>query len=158
MPTFRLFTVVVLPVVLAACGGGVDRVTEQQCPSVGVLATADSWQSGAVTAQLQTAQLSCFISRNDDNLLAEVSVDGRISAAGVPLNMFVAALNEKGEVTARTQLRVTPGTEAFSYKLPRIAYGRKGTETVKARLVVGFVLTDAQLQANRAEYRKKLGL
>jgi hypothetical protein len=41
--------------------------------------------------------------------------------------------------------------------LPPVIYGKKGDGS-KARLVAGFVLTPAQLAANRADYRQKLGL
>lgn len=153
----RILSVCLLPMLLAGCAAGVDQVTSRQCPPVGVLATADSRLQDGATAHLDTARLICFLDNESNTLLAEVSIVGRTDAPGAPLDFFVASLNEQGEVTARTQMQVAPSLPAFSYKLPRLAYGKKGDDA-KARLVVGFVLNEAQLAANRAAYRKKLGL
>ena len=153
----RMTAVCLVPVLLAGCAAGVDRVKARQCPSVGVLATADSRTQSGSTAHLDTASLTCFLDNADGALLAEVTIAGRTDAPGAPLDFFVAALNEQGEVTARTQMEVAPSTPQFTYALPRLAYGKKGEEA-KARLVVGFVLNKKQLADNRAAYRKQLGL
>lgn len=148
-----------LAFVLAACGGPtLDEVVAKQCPPVGPLATADRLMVDGVEARLNTATLTCFVDRSEGDLLARVVVSGTVSKAGTNLPFFVAALNEQGEVISRTQFKVTPGSTGFSYPLPELPYGKLGAENLKARLVVGFVLTPAQLADNRALYAKRLGI
>ena len=70
---------------------------------------------------------------------------------------FLAALNENDAVTSRTQYKVRLTGGDFEITLPNMAYGEKGADQ-KPRLVIGFVLTQEQLAANRAFYLEKLGL
>ena len=150
---------VAMACVLAACGGPkVNEVLAEQCPPVAPLATADRFMVDGVEAKIDTATLTCFVDRAENDLLARVVVSGTVSKSGINLPFFVAALNEQGELIARTQFKVTPGSTAFSYPLPKLAYGKLGAENLKARLVVGFVLTPAQLADNRAFYAKQLGI
>ncbi len=155
----RLLAVAVIGVMMTACASsGVDRLAEDQCPAVDVLATADKLARDNVQAQLLSAKLDCFIDHDESALLAQVTLSGRVTASGIELPMFVAALAQNGTIIARTQFKTTPSENDFNYTLPRITYGEGGGETRKARLVVGFVLTAQQLADNRAGYRKKLGL
>ena len=143
---------------LMGCGASLDKVVEDQCPRVDVLVTADSWQQGGVTAQLQLAELTCFIDSKTDDLLAEVKVRGSVSQNGLSLPLFAAALNTKDEIVARTQVEISPSKTDYSLSLPKFVYGQKAAETAKARVVVGFVLTPEQLEANRRRFAKQLGL
>ena len=136
----------------------IDEIRAAQCPPVAPLATADYLQVDGATAHISDASLTCYIDKDTKDLLAEVTLFGRLSEPGVSLPFFVAALNEQGEVISRTQFKVTPSTTSYSYPLPKLAYGTFGSENLKARLVVGFVLTPAQLDANRAAYAKKIGI
>lgn len=147
-----------LGVSLAACGGGLDKVKENQCPPVNILATADSWQQGNVVAQLETVELTCFLDTKTDALQAEVQVRGNISAPGQPVSLFAAALNAQDEIVVRTQVKVTPSGPDFALTIPKFAYGQKAAESARARVVVGFVLSAEQLAANRRAYAAQLGL
>lgn len=144
---------------VAACGGpNIDAVIATQCPPVAPLATADRLMVDGVEAKIKTASLTCFVDRAENDLLARVVVSGTVSKTGPNLPFFVAALNEQGEIISRTQFKVTPGSTAFSYPLPNLAYAKFGAENVKARFVVGFVLTPAQLAENRTLYSQQLGI
>ncbi len=160
MKTTRLIAVAGFGLILSGClglGNNIDEVVQRQCPTVAVLTTADVLLVDGLTVEISKAELKCFINRNEeDELLASVTLSGRADGKRqVPL--FLAALDDNDVVTGRTQYRVTFPTGPFSIKLPNMAYGKKG-DGQKPRLVAGFVLTQAQLEANRAAYRKKLGL
>lgn len=142
---------------LASCAG-VDEIVENQCPEIAVLATADSWQGDGVAAQMDTVRLTCFVDSKTDELLADIQLTGTTSKAGTELAFFVATLNDKDAVTHRLQYKVTAGSTSFSFDLPRYVYATRATLPGKPRLVAGFVLSEAQLVANRAAYRKRLGL
>lgn len=157
MSKMRLIAVTLFSLALSACGG-VDQIVERQCPEIDVLATADSWRSGDVTAQLTSAQLTCFIDRDTDDLLADIKLQGTISESGVDVPFFIASLNKEDGVINRVQYQVKVGQTAFVYELPRYKYGARSALADKPRLVAGFVLTPAQLAANRTAYRKRLGM
>ncbi|CAI8203175.1 MAG: Uncharacterised protein [Alphaproteobacteria bacterium] len=160
MKTTRLIAVAGFGLILSGClglGNNIDEVVQRQCPTVAVLTTADVLVVDGLTVEISKAELKCFINLDEeDELLASVTLSGRGDAKRqVPL--FLAALDDKDVMTGRTQYRVTFPAGPFSIKLPNMAYGKKG-DGQKPRLVAGFVLTQAQLEANRAAYRKKLGL
>ncbi len=160
MKTTSLLVVIGFGLILSGClglGNNIDEVVQRQCPTVAVLTTADVLVVDGLTVEISKAELKCFINRDEeDELLASVTLSGRAGAKRqVPL--FLAALDDKDVVIGRTQYRVTIPAGPFSIKLPNMAYGKKGAGQ-KRRLVAGFVLTQAQLEANRAAYRKKLGL
>lgn len=155
----KIFALFVGAAAIAGCAGqSFNEVAVGQCPPVAPLATADGLSSGGVQARIGSVSLVCYVDGQNDDLLAEVSLSGTVSQSGIELPFFVAALDEKGSIINRTQMKVTPSAETFSYKLPKINYGRKGSENVKARLVVGFVLTPQQLAENRAAYAKSIGI
>ena len=154
----RFFAVLGLTLFVSAClGVDVDEVVQRQCPGVSVLNTADRLVVDGSTIEIDSASLKCFIDRdNNDELLAAVTLRGRADKKGqVPL--FLAALNENDAVTSRTQYKVRLSGGDYEITLPNMAYGEKGADQ-KPRLVIGFVLTQAQLAANRAFYLEKLGL
>ena len=154
----KTFTFLALGLSLAACGASLDKVVEAQCPPADVLVTADNWQQSGVRAQLIGAELECFIDSQTNELQASVQVRGTVSQAGTRLPLFAAALNTQDEIVARTQVQVTPSKTEYKLAIPKFVYGQKAAGSAKARVVVGFVLTPAQLQANRAAYAKQLGL
>ena len=156
---FSASSIAALGFLLAGCVGvGVDQVVEGECPPVAPLATADRLPANGFEARITAAQLSCYVDRGSGDLLAEVTLTGATDKSGVELPFFVAALDDKGVIISRTQMKVTPSATQFSYALPKISYGRKGSDSLKARLVVGFVLSDAQLAANRRAYSRAIGL
>lgn len=143
---------------LSAClGAGLDKVALRQCPPIDVLATADRLPVGDGEARLTDARLQCFIdSRQDNRLMAKVTLRGS-AANNISLPVFVAALGRDGETVTRSQYRLTAKANRFEISLPPLVYGKKG-DGEKPRLVAGFVLSEAQLQLNRAAYRKRIGL
>jgi hypothetical protein len=154
----KTFTFLALGLSLAACGPSLDKVVDAQCPPVNILTTADIWQQGGIRAQLSLVELACFIDSKTDELQASVRVRGTLNQTGTDLALFAAALNTQNEIVARTQVKASPSESAYSLMIPKFVYGQKGGESAKARVVVGFVLTPEQLQANRATYKRQLGL
>lgn len=154
----RLALVSLLSLALSAClGPNIDRIVQRQCPSIAILNTADVLPLDGARAELSGASLSCSIDRDaEDMLLATVTLTGSVSQQQ-KMPFFVAVLDADKSQLARTQFAVTAAGGAFSLALPPVEYGKKG-DGKKPRLVAGFVLTPAQLAANRAAYRKKLGL
>jgi hypothetical protein len=154
----RLALVSLLSLALSAClGANIDQIVQRQCPSIAILNTADVLRLDGASATLSGASLSCSIDRDaEDMLLATVTLTGSVSQQQ-KLPFFVAVLDADKSQLARTQFAVTAAGGAFSLALPPVEYGKKG-DGKKPRLVAGFVLTPAQLAANRAAYRKKLGL
>lgn len=157
MMKMRLLLTGLMAFTLAACGG-VDEVVENQCPEIAVLATADMWQADGKTAQMQTARLSCFVDSKTDELLADIKLTGTASQAGMDLPFFVATLDMNGAVTNRLQYKVKASGTSFTLDLPRYIYATRVTMLNKPRLVAGFVLSESQLAANRAAYKKRLGI
>jgi len=156
MKITRLAVVVALSALLSAClGGDIDEVVQRQCPPIAVLVTADVLPRDAAV-YLDTATLKCFINRDaEDVLQAEITLSGRsVVAQQVPL--FVAALGDNDRQLARSQYKISLQAGNYTVTLPLFVYGKKGGR--KPRLVAGFVLSEAELAANRAAYRKKLGL
>lgn len=153
----RLLLTGMMALLVSACGG-VDEVVEDQCPEIAVLATADNWQSGAQAAQMKTARLTCFIDAKTNELQADITLTGTASKAGLELPFFVATLDKNDAVTNRLQYKVKAGDTRFTLNLPRYNYATRASLVNKPRLVAGFVLTDEQLAANRAAYRKRLNL
>ena len=147
-----------LSVFLSAClGGNVDQIVQRQCPSVALLTTADKLPLTGKTVELSAASLTCSINRSEEDALqAVVTLSGRVSEK-VKMPIFVAALSADNQQLSRTQFAVTAQGGDFNLTLPAVIYGKKG-DGRKARLVAGFVLTQVQLEANRADYRQKLGL
>ena len=74
------------------------------------------------------------------------------------LPFFVATLDVNGAVTNRLQYKVKASDTRFSLNLPRFTYATRLTMLNKPRLVAGFVLSKEQLAANRAAYKKRLGI
>lgn len=146
-----------LALFVTACGG-VDRVVENQCPEIAVLATADYLDSNAQNARMRSAQLSCFVDSKTDELMADIQLTGTASQAGMELAFFVATLDKNDAVTNRLQYKVKASGTTFTLNLPRYVYATRASLLNKPRLVAGFVLSDAQLEANRAAYRKRLGM
>ena len=157
MMKMRLLLTGLMALSLTACGG-VDEVVETQCPEIAVLATADIWQADGKSAQMQTARLTCFVDSETDELLADIQLTGSASQAGMALPFFVATLDVNGAVTNRLQYKVKASDTSFSLNLPRFTYAMRLTMLNKPRLVAGFVLSKDQLAANRAAYKKRLGI
>lgn len=153
----RLLMTAMMTLMLTACGG-VDEVVENQCPEIAVLTTADIWQADGKTAQIQTARLTCFVDSKTDELLADIQLSGTASEVGMELAFFVATLDKNDTVTNRLQYKVKASGKNVTLDLPRYNYATRTTLLNKPRLVAGFVLSDAQLAANRAAYRKRIGL
>jgi hypothetical protein len=153
----RLVSLLGLTLLLSAClGVDVDEVVQRQCPSVSVLNTADRLVVDGASIEIDTASLKCFIDRdNNDELLAEVTLRGRADK-NQQVPFFLAALIDDA-VTSRTQYKVGLNGGEYEITLPNMAYGQKGAGQTP-RLVIGFVLTQEQLAANRAFYQEKLGL
>lgn len=157
MTKMRLMLTGIMSLTLAACGG-IDEVVENQCPEIDVLATADIWQDQQNTAHMQSARLVCFIDANTDELSADINLSGTASKAGMDLSFFVATLDKNDTVTNRLQYKVKASDTSFSLNLPRFNYATRATLINKPRLVTGFVLSEAQLAANRVAYKKRLGI
>jgi len=153
----RLLLTGLMALALTACGG-VEEVVEKECPEIVVLATADIWQEGDKAAQMKTAQLVCFIDAKTDELLADIVLTGTASQTGLELPFFVATLDKNDAVISRLQYKVKAGGTSFELKLPRYNYATRDTLVNKPRLVAGFVLSEAQLAANRAAYKKRIRL
>jgi hypothetical protein len=158
MTKMRLIAVALGSVLVSACGGGVDEITEKQCPEIAVLTTADSWQGDGVSAQMRTASLTCFIDRDEDELMADITLRGTASKTGSKLPFFVASLDKDDRIINRVQYAVTIANNEFSFSLPRYGYGTRQDVARRPRLVAGFVLSEAQLNANRKAFRASLGL
>lgn len=157
MMKMRLMLIGLVSLTLSACGG-VDEVVTSQCPEIAVLATADHWAAGDVTAQMQNAKLSCFIDTQTNQLLADIRITGKVSQTGIELPFFVATLTKQDRITNRLQYKVTVSQNNFRFELPRYAYGTRANVAERPRLVAGFVLSKDQLKANRAAYRARLGI
>jgi len=150
-----------LAMLVAACGGGPRQVVERQCPTVQILAPADIWQSQAdetVTATLTKASLICFKDTEKNQLTAQVTIEGAQSRPGVAMPLFAAVLGEDDQILMRTQYDIKKAEDRFVAVLPPVQYALLAQATRKRRLVVGFVLDDAQLQANRAVWRSRLNM
>lgn len=160
LKTGRLIAVAGLGLLLSGClglGKDVDEIVQRQCPSVAIIATADTMTTEDATFEISKARLKCFINRdNEDELLAAVTLSGR-AGANEQVPLFLAILDENDAVLARTQYKITLGQGDFTLTLPDFSYGKKGDKQ-KPRLAAGFVLTPAQLATNRAAYQEKLGL
>ena len=156
--TPRLVSLLGLTFLLSAClGVNVEEVVQRQCPGVSVLNTADRLELDGAAIDIKTASLKCFIDRDNGNeLLAAVTLRGN-AAREQRVPVFLAALNSDDTITSRTQYRILLNAGPYEITLPNMAYGEKGAAQ-KPRLVLGFVLTQEQLAANRAAYQKKLGL
>ncbi len=145
-------------ILLAACG--VTDIAARDCPAVNILSTADQWQAEGKSdhkVQLTSAQLVCK-KGEDDKLLAEVTIGGIQNRTGGDFPVFLAAVDAKGVVLARTQYRLKLAGEVFSVTLPDFEYDHIAPGNRQRQLVVGFVLSRKQLAANRAVLRKSLGL
>lgn len=158
MMKLRLMIIGFCGLFLTACGGGVDEIIAEQCPEIAVLASADRIDIDGVTAQMNTARLSCFVDSDSDQLLADIRLKGKASASGVELPFFVATLDKDNRITERLQYKVNVSNRDFSFDLPRYAYATRLTLANRPRLVAGFVLSQEQLDANRSAYRQRLGI
>lgn len=154
----RLAVLGALGALLSGClGADIDEVVQRQCPPIAVMVTADVLPRPAAAAHLDAATLKCFINRDDDdNLQAEIVLSGR-SAVAQQVPVFVAALVGAERQVARTQYKINLPAGDYAITLPPFIYGQKG-DGLKPRVNAGFVLSEAELAANRAAYRKKLGL
>ena len=154
-------TVLVLAALLSACGGGPRQIVERQCPPVQILAPADLWQSPAdetARAALNKVSLICFKDNEKDELTAQVTIEGEQTSPGVAMPLFTAVLGEDDNVLMRTQYDIKKPDTRFAAALPPVQYALLAQAASKRRLVVGFVLSEAQLAANRAVWRDRLNL
>ena len=160
LKTTRLIAASALGLLLSGClgpGNDIDEIVQRQCPSIGIVATADKLVVEDASFEITEARLKCFINRdNEDELLVAVRLSGR-AGAGKQVPLFLASLGENDAILARTQYKVMLAQGDFTITLPNFSYGKKGSKR-RPRMVAGFVLTQAQLAANRTAYRKTLGL
>ena len=153
--------VLALAALLAACGGGPRQIVERQCPPVQVLAPADLWQSPAdetARAALSKVSLICFKDNEKDQLTAQVTLEGEQTTPGIAMPLFTAVLGEDDNVLMRTQYEIKKPEIQFIAALPPVQYALLAQAASKRRLVVGFVLSEAQLAANRAVWRDRLNM
>ena len=157
MMNLRVLFIASATMLVAACGG-VDEIVKDQCPEIAVLVTADVWKQDKASAQMKSVRLTCFIDGDSNELLADIRLKGVASEAGLALPFFVATLDKENRITDRLQYKVKVGKTDFAFDLPRYVYGTRDKLADRPRLVAGFVLTPAQLKANRADYRDRLGI
>ncbi len=152
-----VFSLFVMAAALSGCARlGLSELETRLCPPVDILATTDTLPLGDKRASLRDASLKCFVKSSDNALMAEVTIRGN-AAVGSQLPIFIAALDRDDKIIARVQYKLTARDKRFSLTLPAFAYGTKGDDK-KPRLVAGFILTEQQLDDNRAAYGKQLGL
>lgn len=141
---------------LAACGN--SELLSQDCPPVYVVATAERVPLSEGTALLRRGFATCEADSETGAFLAEVEIEGVTGLEDVTVPMFVASLTLDGKIINRQQVDVTLRDTQFSESLPPFEYENANQTAKNNRLVVGFVLSDAQLAQNRAAWRKAMGL
>lgn len=145
-----------LSVVLSGCGlVGNDWVA---CPPASVLATAERVQVGGGEAVLKSIEASCEKDTGAGLSFVEIEAIGVAPATETSVPVFVASLNAEGRIINRQQFMVDLSDGGFAEELPMLQYEDENKGQESDRLVVGFVLSKAQLQENRAAWRKSMGL
>ena len=143
---------------LATCGG--NYVPAERCPYGGVLATAENLPTADGTAALlYGAKVSC--ERADEGIKAEITVFGDMlsSAKNMKLTIFAALVDKNDNVVSRTQEDFKVKQGLFEVDMPILVFDPSDTgSTGQAEFFVGFVLTDDELNANRAAWRESLNI
>ena len=143
---------------LAACGG--NYVPAERCPYGGVLATAENLPTADGTvALLYGAKVSC--ERADEGIKAEITVFGDMlsSAKNMKVTIFAALVDKNNNVVTRTQEDFKVKQGLFEVDMPILVFETSDTgSTRQAEFFVGFVLTDDELNANRAAWRESLNI
>ena len=143
---------------LAACSG--NYIPAERCPYGGVLATAENLPTADGTAALlYGAKVSC--ERADEGIKAEITVFGDMlsSAKNMNLIIFAALVDKNDNVVTRTQEDFEVQQGLFEVEMPILVFDPSDTGSRgQAEFFVGFVLTDDELNANRAAWRKSLNL
>ena len=154
----RHVLILILLPFLAACGAS-ESLTRSQCPPIYVLSTAEVLPvDKAEVARLTDVGIACAKDTDAGVFLAEVRVSGAAQANDVRLPIFIAALSAEGQVIARSQTVIEADAGSFSEKLSDVEYGKIDDGPKANRLVVGFVLNEAQLLQNREGWLKAMGL
>ena len=143
---------------LTACGG--NYVPPERCPYGGVLATAENLPAADGTAALlYGAKVLC--EGADEGIKAEITVFGDMlsSAKNMNLIIFAALVDKNDNVVTRTQQDFDVKQGLFEVDMPILVFDPSDTgSTGQAEFFVGFVLTDDELNANRAAWRESLNI
>jgi len=141
---------------LTACGG--SDIATHDCPPVYVVATTERVPLSQGAAILRSGVAACKSDAESGSFLAEIEIDGTSDLEGVSVPVFMASLTQDGKIINRQQVDVTLGDTQFSESLPAFEYENTNMTAKNNRLVVGFVLSDAQLEQNRTAWRLAMGL
>ena len=143
---------------LAACGG--NYVPPERCPYGGVLATAENLPTAdGVAALLYGATVLC--ERIDEGVGAEVTVYGDMLLGDTKTNItiFAALVDKDDNVLARTQEDFNVKQGRFEVDMPILQFDASNIGSAgQAGFFIGFVLTDDELNANRAAWRENLNI
>lgn len=160
---FALF----LTLFLIGCGGP-RQLVARHCPSMSILTTVDVLPDttavlldgtvGKPVAQIRRATLICFKDVSEDVQFAKIRLQGLALNTGNSLPVFVAVLDKKDMIVMRTQYQINTDQSLFDINLPRFDYDKVEGAKADRRLVVGFVLNEAQLAYNRARFAVSIGL
>jgi hypothetical protein len=142
---------------LAACGG-TQSLKKSECPPIYILTTAEKLPAGkAEAARLTGVSVSCAKDKDAGIYLAEVEISGVGQGDDARLPVFIASLSAEGQIIARQQIVIEADAGSFSQEVSDIAYGKIDDGPKASRLLVGFVLSDAQLSQNREGWLKAMG-
>ncbi len=143
---------------LAACGG--NYVPPERCPYGGVLATAENLPTAdGAAALLYGATVLC--AKAEESIEAEITVYGEMvsSAKNIEVTIFAALVDKDDNVLARTQEEFNVKRGRFEVDMPVLLFDASNIgSTGQAGFFIGFVLTDDELNANRAAWRENLNI
>ena len=143
---------------LAACGG--NYVPPERCPYSGVLATAENLPTAdGVAALLYGATVLC--ERGNEGVDAEVTVYGDMLLGDKKTNItiFAALVDKDDNVLARAQEDFNVKQGRFEVDMPILQFDASNIGSAgQAGFFIGFVLTDDELNANRAAWRENLNI
>ena len=142
---------------LAACGG-TQSLTRSECPPIYILTTAEKLPTAnAEAARLTSVSITCAKDTQAGVFLAEVEISGVTPADDSRLPVFIASLSAEGQIIARQQIVIEADAGSFSEEASDIEYGKIDGGPKANRVLVGFVLSDAQLSQNREDWLKAMG-
>lgn len=142
--------------VLAACAGP-REIAARDCPAIGVLSSADRLQADTGTGAITAASLTCKRTA-EGRLLADIVIAGNRPQTPQPVKLFVAALTGEKRVIERQQFALVDGDGPFSLTVQDFEYDQLEGRDAGRALIVGFVLSDGELAANRQNLRQRYGL
>ena len=150
--------ILLLMPLLAACGG--NYVPPERCPYGGVLATAENLPTAdGAAALLYGATVLC--EKADESIEAQITVYGDMvsSAKNIDVTIFAALVDKDDNVLARTQEEFNVKQGRFEVDMPVLQFDARNIgSTGQAGFFIGFVLTDDELDANRATWRENLNV